>query len=102
MLDGWLIIQREKREQEERENTAKNLSSNSKINNADEVFIMADKMKPSDVYELNSGLGKHIIKSRINQIKQAGGELKEQELADIKQKLSMQQTELLRGHYAGV
>lgn len=98
VLDGWLIIQREKREQSERENTINNLIGNSKIANADEVFIMADKMDPKDVYECNNPIAKQIIKSRLKQINETG-EVKEQHLRDVQQKVGMQYTELMRSQY---
>lgn len=99
-LDGWLIIQREKREQQDIETVAKNLLTNPKIANSDEVYIMPKLMNPKEVQSLNSPFAKNIIKQRISQINRAGGELKEQQLQDVQQKLSIQQVQAERGRYA--
>lgn len=98
-LDGWLIVQRKKREQSDNENTAKTLLTNPKIANADEVFILPTLMDPSEVQSLNSPRAKQIIKQRINQINQAGGEIKEQQLQDVQQKLQMQLVQAERGRF---
>lgn len=100
ILDGWLLVQREKREQDDNKRRADELIKNPKIANADEIFIMPTLLSPKEVQDLNNPMSKMIIKQRLDQIKRAGGELREQDLEDVQRKLMMQQTHALRGKYA--
>jgi hypothetical protein len=56
VIDGWFVWSRKKQEQEKNKQLLENTISNSKINNSENVFIMADNeagLSSSDIYDLN-------------------------------------------------
>lgn len=85
-LDGWLIIQRRKRE------SAKNSSAFENQNKASghtEQFIIAESKKDIErIQSLNSPQSLSTMKSRLRQVEKHGI-LKEAELADVKQSIMM-------------
>ena len=93
-LDGWLIIQRRKREEDQKKSAAENIIGNEKISNADEVFIMTDPESVKDVTDLNNPLARANQKSRIKDIKRrekAGKKFtKHAKLKDVKQRIQME------------
>jgi hypothetical protein len=93
-LDGWLIIQRRKREQEQKKLSAENVIGNSKINNADEVFIMTDPSSTKDIDGLNNPVAQSTKKARLKDIKRrekAGKKFtKHSNLKDVKQRINME------------
>ena len=94
VLDGWLIIQKRKREEEQKKSSADNVIGNSKINNADEVFIMTDPQSAKDVDSLNDPVTQATKKARVKDIKRrekAGKKFtKHAKLRDVKQRVQME------------
>jgi len=94
MLDGWLIIQKRKREEEQKKSSADNVIGNSKINNADEVFIMTDPKSAKDVNDLNDPMARSSQKSRMKELKSRGkagkNTTKHSKLKDVKQRVQME------------
>ncbi len=90
-LDGWLISERRKREQQQKESQVNDQIKNEKIANSQEVFIMAkNKEHAEDIYSINSDRGRQIIKGRQEQLaNEKGGLVKVGELSDVKQGLQM-------------
>lgn len=83
-LDGWLSIKRKERGEESFK------SNNEKINNAQEVYIpISNREDAEKVDRLNSQFAKSLKKQRFNAIDKAG-ELREQDLPDIKQEVMME------------
>lgn len=72
MLDGWMIEQKRKAEQQKKENQANSVSN--RHGNAKEVFIVADKEEVAEVMSMNSWESQNIIKQRDAVIKNAGEE----------------------------
>ena len=88
MLDGWLLIQKEKRDQDRKQEEVKN-SLNPRIANADEVFVPAQTVEDAKKIDiLNTQRGHAVKQNRLKHIKEKGI-VKQQEFADIKQKLRM-------------
>ena len=89
MLDGWLLIQREKREKERQQDELKD-SINPKIANAEEIFIPAqtpEDAKKVDI--LNTNQSTMIKKKRLKQLKDKGV-MKQQDFHDMQQKIRTQ------------
>lgn len=87
MLDGWILLQSEKNRKEKQQHE---ITSNSKINNADEVFLVAQtKEDAQKIDELNSNYTRKIKKDRMSKVNKQG-KVKQQEFNDIKQKFRMQ------------
>ena len=88
MLDGWLLIQKEKRDKDRKKQEVENATS-SKIANADDIFIMAET--PDDAKKialLNDQRAQKVKKQRLSQINEQGV-VPEQRLSDVKQKQRM-------------
>ena len=93
-LDGWLIIQRRKRDEEQKKSSAENIIGNEKISNADEVFIMTDPSSAKDVNQLNNPVARSNQKSRLKELRsreKAGKSMtKHSKLKDVKQRVQME------------
>lgn len=65
MFDGWMITQRRENEKIKNKNRAEKILEGKKLNNAGEVFVMANsKEEAGNIYDLNDHEGKHIIRER--------------------------------------
>lgn len=91
MFDGWLSIQKRKRESEQNKKKAESrISRNSKISNADEIFLVADTVEDAKaINSLNDPQANNIRKSRLRQI-QTQGIVKESNLTDVKRRRLME------------
>lgn len=82
-LDGWMLIKKREREQRQNVSLVDKKLSNSKIKQADEVYLMASSDKEiRQIESLNTPDAQRIKKDRFAAIS-AKGELKESELPDI-------------------
>lgn len=91
LLDGWLIKEHRKREAEQKKRSAEDLiSSNEKIQNASEIFIPVDTLDDAKRLSesLNSPEALAIKRQRFEKIRREG-EVKEQHLPDVRNKLRM-------------
>ena len=90
MLDGWLLIQKRKREgARQKQELQQKLGG--KLGQADDVFLMAEG--PQDVQKIDMLNEPHIARvkqQRVAEIKSHGGHLLEQQLSDVKRKRAMQ------------
>ena len=96
-LDGWFIQQRREQEKNKKEKERDDLLSNPKIANSQEVFLMADsKEHANEIYGLNNGGQRGVIRNREKQIKehveQTGDNLHFKELSDVKSDRVLQAT----------
>ena len=90
MLDGWLILERKEREDDQvKKRTEDALSKNKKIAGADEVFIMAsNKEDAQNINQLNDARSTMIKNMRLKQVAQKGS-MPNEEFADVKREQSM-------------
>ena len=92
-IDGWFLLQKEKREKQQKEAKTEDMLSD-KIKNADEVMLMAhtdDKDGIQSIYDMNDMRGKAVTKGRFKQVEEQG-EVKFHEFGDVKRERQMQQT----------
>lgn len=90
MLDGWLLIQKRKREADRQKQEVEGRLGE-KLGNADDVFLMAET--PQDAQKIDLLNEPHMMqtkKQRMAQIKSSDGEVLEQQLSDVKRKRAMQ------------
>jgi hypothetical protein len=91
-LDGWMSIKRK-----EKGDNPVHLSSNEKINNAQEIYMPASTAEDAKkIDSLNSNYARAIKKQRFAAIKQKG-EIREQDLPDIKQEVMMEYNRRFKG-----
>lgn len=96
-LDGWFIVQRKNRESEK----VKSTFGNSKIDNADEVGIIAETQEDAQkILAMNDPHTRSVINSRIKQVADKGIVM-EQDLSDVRRNLYMQATNAMSQHLKG-
>ena len=100
MLDGWFIIQSKKRDQEKAESEFEN-STNDKIKNSSEVFVVArserDKYRVEGMNDMQS---KVIKKQRAATIKEKGS-VGQHEFKDEIMRIKNQQAEAWKNKRGG-
>ena len=91
MMDGWFILENEKREKEAKEKAAEGSIGNERINNSQEVMIVAKNTDHAQaIYESNDAQGRGIISQRSKQIEKKGS-VKQIDFLDERFKLMEQQ-----------
>jgi hypothetical protein len=101
MLDGWFIIQGQKREKERSEREFESETKNEKIKNAGEVFVVTENQdKINKINSMNDPFIKSIKKQRENVVK-SHGYVEEQHLPDQRRNIQMAATNLMRGKIGG-
>jgi hypothetical protein len=97
LLDGWFILQGQKREREKNEKEFEDSVKNDKIKNSSEVFVMASNDK--DVRKIDSLNNPHaaMIKKQREQLLKNKGEVTQDQFADERLNLQMKATNQLRG-----
>lgn len=99
MLDGWYIIQKKKREKERSEAEFKDGTSNSKIQNAGEIFMMAGSNKDANrINNMNDTTGKIIKQQRFATIHQKG-EASQLDFQDERLKLAQQSNQMYKDKF---
>lgn len=89
MLDGWLIAQKKKREQEVNQHQAESISDNPKIAGAGEIFIPADTVEDAEkITSLNDARGNVARKTRLKQLDKQG-RVSVQNFHDIRRQIQM-------------
>lgn len=90
MLDGWMIIQRKKREQDLAKKEGDEFIKSDKIRNSQEVYIITNnKEDAKKVDALNTPEARAIKRQRFEHLKKHGV-VKEQDMPDTKNKLLME------------
>ena len=98
LLDGWFIHQHKKREKEQAEREFEEQTSNSKIKNAGEIFVMTKSDEQRDkINKLNNPMVQSIKKQREAQIRASKGEVDNSKLSDQQLQLRMQMNNQSRG-----
>ena len=102
-LDGWLILQRRKREAQMGKSSAEKVIGNEKIANAGEVFIMTgNKQEDMDrVAALNDPHIQAVKKSRFKALKDDGKPIEVQNLPDVRQDIKMESHNKMRDTFRG-
>ena len=102
-LDGWLILQRRKREAQMGQASAGKVIDNEKIANAGEVFIMTGNTQ-EDMDRVSSLNSPHITaakKSRFKALKDSGKPIEVQNLPDVRQDIKMESHNKMRDTLRG-
>jgi hypothetical protein len=102
-LDGWFIEQRKKQDRMKKQQQAESLmSSNSKIANSGEVFIIADSAEEIEFIDsLNDGQSAMIKNQRMAQLKQKGEINSDLEFKDVALDMQMQQNQSMMNKASG-
>jgi hypothetical protein len=101
LLDGWFIIQAKKRENDRIAQEFDNGTKSDKIKNSSEVFIVSkDKKTAEKINSMNSLQALKIKQQRANTIKERGS-VEQQNFADERLNIQMQQTNQYRGKIRG-
>ena len=103
MLDGWLITQRKKNEKDKAEAEFEGSTSNEKIKNSDEIFVMAGNDKDKERVEgLNDLAGTMVMKQReavlIKNLKE-GNATEQHEFIDEKLRMRRRSNEQYKGKF---
>ena len=92
MLDGWMILQRRKNEQNKNQKKIDDL--NPKLKNAQEVFLMANNQETAEeILSLNSQESMHKMNEKFAYVK-AHGQANESELPDVRRDLMNKANEM--------
>lgn len=87
MLDGWLILEKRKREEEDRKKFNEEKFGTAK---GDEVFIVVEtEEEAKEVYSMNSQRNQNIVRQRLKTIEEKGL-VTDLDFADVRQKVMMQ------------
>jgi hypothetical protein len=99
MLDGWFLLQKNKRDKEKAQREFEETNTNSKIKNADEVFIMANSKEDfARIDNMNDIHQKMIKKQRFETIKKKG-EASQLDFQDEKLKLAQVSNTMFRDKF---
>ncbi len=101
MLDGWLILQRQNREKEQKKKRGEEFTTNPKISNAQELYIPAQTNEDArDIDALNEAYGHAVKKSRLSQVEREG-RVPLMKFADMKRRLQIEATQKLSRTFKG-
>ena len=99
MLDGWFIVQKKKRDQEKVQSEIEQSTSNSKISNSDEIFVMAGSQKDANkINDSNTHHVQQIKKQRMAVIKHKGA-ASDLDFQDQQLKMRQQSNEMFKGKF---
>jgi len=100
MLDGWFILQREKREKDREEKAFEEGTKNEKIKNSDEIFVMSDQENAKNIMSMNAVGGKVAIRQREAIMRKNQGKATGQnEFLDEKLKMGGQRHDMYKGKF---
>jgi hypothetical protein len=89
LLDGWILSQKEKREQEAAEREGRQITKKDRLANADEVFVIPKSLDPEEIErinKMNSPVAQSIKKNRIKEINQRG-QIDYKNFSDVKHRM---------------
>jgi len=94
MLDGWLLLQQRKAEQNKNQKRVDEL--NPKLKNAQEIFLMSDSKESfEEIMSLNSQESKNRIKEKTTYI-DAMGIAKDNELPDVRRDIQLKANQIFK------
>ena len=89
MLDGWFIVQGQKRDKEKSENEFDNSTQNEKIKKSPEVFIFANTERDKDRIDNMNDVGGRVVKAQREALmKRSSGSTAQNEFQDEKIKFN--------------
>lgn len=87
-LDGWMIVQKQKRDKEKKSQGI--VSPGSKANNAAEVFVMAtDKQEAQEIFDLNTPDSRSVLQEKQKVVLSANQPIDDLLLPDVQRDLQM-------------
>lgn len=90
IFDGWMITQRRENEKIKNKNRTEKMLEGKKLNNAGEVFIMANSQdEANNIYSLNNSSSMHTIKERNMFIQNSNSIIEESSLPDVQRDLTV-------------
>ncbi len=96
ILDGWMIIQKRKRDKELAKKEGELISGNEKVRNSQEIFVMADTLEDADkINKLNDISGKIMKQKKMNLLNKLGT-VSESQMPDSKEKIMLEMARLGR------
>lgn len=96
LMDGWVILQREKADKSENLKSADDLIKNDKVRNSQEVYLVAGSESDAKrIEDLNDDVAKSIKKSRMKKLFEEGT-VNELDMPDTKRRLRAEAIEHLR------
>jgi hypothetical protein len=99
MLDGWMIIQKRKRDKERAEKEIEQSTTNSKISNSDEIFVMAHDREDADkINQSNTFHAQKVKEQRSKLIKQRGSAV-DLDFQDQQLRMRQQTNEAYKGKF---
>lgn len=88
-LDGWMIVQKQKREKEKK--TQSISATGNKANNAAEVFVMAtDKQEAQEIFDLNTQNSRQVLQERQRTVLSTDKPIEDFLLPDVQRDLQTQ------------
>ena len=100
LLDGWFILQKKKQERDKLVSEVDNMTQNEKISQSEEIFLFTDNKDEADrINQANSIQGQMIKKSRMAQLKAAGGEINEADFQDRQLELQRMSNEQFKSKF---
>lgn len=97
MFDGWMIHQRRESERQRNKSRTEKMLEGKKLNKAGEIFLVANSQEEANnIYDLNEGTGKHIIKERNSVILASEAPIDAGSLPDTQRELTNQMNEQLK------
>jgi hypothetical protein len=100
-LDGWLLVQKNKRESEAMQRKGEALLKNDKMKKAGEVFVVANTKDDADKINLMNSEDSRRIKERRMQYLNKHGRVSESNMPDTKQKIMMELNRMQKEHQSG-
>jgi len=99
MLDGWMILQKRKRDKERAEKDIEQSTQNSKIANSDEIFVMAhNKEDANKINETNTFHAQKVKEQRAKVIREKGSTV-DLDFQDQQLKLRQQSNQQFKGKF---
>ncbi len=99
MLDGWFIVQRKKAERQRTESQIADSTTNNKIANSDEIFVMAhNKQDAKNINEANTINAQKTKEQRANVINNQG-EAVDLDFRDQRMRLQNQSNDMFKGKF---
>jgi hypothetical protein len=101
MLDGWFILQAQKREKENAEKEVDGLVKNEKIKNSSEVFVIAQSEEHAEQINKANSIQSTMIKKQREAFLKKVGKSEDHNLPDQRMQIQMDQTNAFRDKIRG-
>ena len=97
MLEGWLILQSRKRDDERKQGHS--FGGNKKGPSGSEIFLFADSEEDAErIRGMNDSQGQSVIKQRMSSLKNSGGKLDETKMPDSQLSMRQQAMQQMKEH----